>query len=199
MPKVNLLLLRQKEVEDSIVADDPWAHSKPIQGVSRCHVAHCSLTGALSVWHLPGEEKLTSVSYDGVGNVSRQDVSTTTASIESPNVSNINVLEVSPSVHNDLIAVKKGLWYVVQFTNGKQKAVKYVAQVLAVSTDKESMTIQSYLSTSYKGDATKRCFKKYTGPAETVDKDQITDSLPKPVDLLSGGRVLFADTVKGVK
>ena len=61
VPKVTLLLLKQKDVEESNNGQSLWADSKAIPGVSSCHVAHCSLTGTITAWQLLEEEKLVTI------------------------------------------------------------------------------------------------------------------------------------------
>ena len=69
----------------------------------------------------------------------------------------------------------------VQFTDWIVKT-SFVVKVVSVSNDKKSLTVQSYLSTSYKGDTSsaKTCFKKYQEPEEEVDTEQVVSALPKP-------------------
>ena len=196
VPKVNLLLLRQQEVEEE---DYSWANSKPIQDVSKCHVEHCSLTGTITTWYLPTEQKLATISYDSVGNGSHLEEDMPAIISTSNEPINNNVPTAGSSVQNDVIAVKARLWYVVKFLDEKQKPVKYVVQLLEVSPDKSNLIVQSYISTSYKGDAAKRCFKKYHGPTETINVQQILHSLPKPSEFPTGGRALFVEPVKDVK
>ena len=87
----------------------------------------------------------------------------------------------------------------MELTDGKVKT-SFAVKVVSVSNDKKSLTVQSNLSTSYKGrhQVQKPCFKKYQGPEEEVDTEQVVSALPKPAMLL-GERVHFKTQVKELK
>ena len=185
VPEITLLLLKQKDVEDSLLTK-PWDSSKPIAGVSKCHVSKCHLTGKVTVFYLPGEDELSTVSYDNVGGSSSQE------ELQQP------VLPVAPP--SEIISVKKGCWYKAEFTDGNNKA-NYLVQLLSVCEDKESVVVQSYLSSPYQHYTSnmKTCFKKHPGPCETVRVEDILCEVPSPTDFPKGGKVLFERPVNGVK
>ena len=129
--------------------------------MSNCHVSLCSITGEITVWSLPGENKLAVINYGDVGSGSND--STTTDVAQSLLVSKDD--PVTPPCDGDVIPIKVGCWNLVEFTDGKVKT-SFVVKVVSVSNDKKSLTVQSYVSTSYKGETSsaKTCFKKYQGP-----------------------------------
>ena len=200
VPKVTLILLRKKDVEESMKSN-PWADSIAIPGVGSCHVSHCNLAGNIIAWELPRENKLATISYCGIelreGSSSSRIEDPAVLPPPAPPSTPISNAKKAPS---DAIPVKSGSWYVIRFTDGKVTTC-FLAQIMTVSKDKKTVIIQSYTATSYKHltSSMKICFKRYPGPDETVSINQIVLSTQPPIEFLSGGKVLLKQSVKGVK
>ena len=109
VPSVTLLLLQKKEVEQETSDKDPWAETKPIKNVTNCHVSHCRITGQITVWSLPGGNKLAVINYGDVGSCSND--STTTYLAQSLLVSKDD--PVTPPCDGDVNPIKVGCWNLV--------------------------------------------------------------------------------------
>ena len=176
--------------------------------IGSCHVSHCNLAGNIIAWELPRENKLATISYGGLlegGSSSRIEDPTVLpppapAPVLPPPAPPSTLISNAKKAPSDAIPVKSGSWYVIRFTDGKVTTC-FLAQVMTVSKDKKSVTIQSYTATSYKHltSSMKTCFKRYPGPDETVSIDQIVQNTQPPIEFLSGGKVLLKLSVKGVK
>ena len=182
VPEITLLLLKQKDVEESLLSN-PWDSCKPITGVSKCHMSKCSMTGRITVFYLPGEKELSTVSYE---------------SFVSSSTSSQNELPAAPP--SETIPVRSGFWYTAEFTDGS-KTAKYLVQIKSIGKDKKTVTVQSYMSCAYKHYLSnmKTCFKKVPGPEETIEVEDILSEVARPCEFLKGGKVLFENTVNGAQ